>query len=254
MANQSVRWKDFTMKKTMSQPSTARKLALVLLLCCAGAAHADMPAFCGELTNGFGPYDYRNPDDRKNLGVVEKHHFNAQVEMLTKGVTGSLGSDIDYTLRAFPNHLRALGALGRLAIRDKSAKPIGANYTVECYFDRALRFRPKDGLVYMAYGDYLSRLGQESKAIEMIQKSIELEPFNATAYYNLGLIYLKKKDYDQALGYAQKAYEMGFPLPGLKKQLVQAGKWTDAPVAGVSKETKGSDAVTALEKTLTSAN
>jgi hypothetical protein len=38
---------------------------------------------------------------------------------------------------------------------------------------------------------------------------------------------MQKKNYEQAKIYAKKAYELGFPLPGLKNQLIQAGKWDD---------------------------
>jgi hypothetical protein len=38
---------------------------------------------------------------------------------------------------------------------------------------------------------------------------------------------VKKKDYEQARTHARKAYDQGFPLPGLRNQLIQAGKWED---------------------------
>lgn len=204
------------------------------------AAHAGGTAsspYCGELKNGFGPYDYRSSADRVNLEVVERHHFGPSVEALKAGMTSHIGGDIDYTLRAFPNHFRALSAMSKLAIRERTQKPHGANYTVECYFERALRFRPNDGLVYMIYGDYMARLGQDAKAIELLKRSIELEPDNATVYYNLGLLFVSKKDYDQAQFYGYKAYELGYPLPGLKRQLTEAGKWMP-PAAFPSKELK----------------
>ena len=47
--------------------------------------------------------------------------------------------------------------------------------------------------------------------------------------YNLGLLYCKKKDFDSAEIYAEKAYKLGFPLLGLKKMLIGAGKWREVP-------------------------
>jgi hypothetical protein len=38
---------------------------------------------------------------------------------------------------------------------------------------------------------------------------------------------MQKKDYDLAKTHAKKAYELGFPLPGLKNQLIKVGKWED---------------------------
>ncbi|NEX64130.1 tetratricopeptide repeat protein [Noviherbaspirillum galbum] len=191
---------------------------------------------CGELSNGFGPYDYRSPSERQNLPIVEKHHFTSQVEALTKSVTGSVAGDIDYTLRAFPNHLRALDAMARLALREHTPKPKGANYTVTCYFERALRFKPHDGLVYMAYGHFLAQAGHTEQAIAMMKRAVELEPYNASANYNLGVVYLKEKDYEQANKYAQVAYSRGYPLPALRKKLEELGKWQEASAANAVEE------------------
>lgn len=247
----------------MKKPYHERRLAtrilafLCVLTWSATAQAANVtgaPGNCGDLTNGFGPFDYRSPTDRQNLGVVEKHHFNAHVESLTRGVTGTLGGDIDYTLRAFPNHVRALGAMSRLALRDRTARPAGANYSIECYFDRALRFRPKDGLVYMVYGDHVAKTGQIDKAIELLKHAAELEPNNATAIYNLGLMYFNKKDYDQALVHAQKAYELGFPLPGLKNKLNAVGKWSELPARKAIMETRSAEKQTDVLQPVSAAN
>jgi Flp pilus assembly protein TadD len=127
----------------------------------------------------------------------------------------------------FPNHHRALSALGKLALREKTLKPLGAKYSVECFFDRAMRFKPNDGVVRMIYGDFLLKSGHIDKATEQFETAANLDPAHPTINYNLGLLYMKKKDYAQAKTYAKKAYEMGFPLPGLKNQLIQAGKWDE---------------------------
>src|SRR5690242_17113706 len=72
---------------------------------------------CGELENAFGPFDYRTVSaDRKRL--VEGSHFTPYIEGLQRGHTGAIGSEIDYTLRAFPNHPRALVAMMKLGIKE----------------------------------------------------------------------------------------------------------------------------------------
>ena len=58
-----------------------------------------------------------------------------------------------------------------------------------------------------------------------------LAPEQATIQYNLGLMYVKKKEYEKASAHAQKAYALGFPLPGLKNKLKAAGKWKEPPPA-----------------------
>jgi tetratricopeptide (TPR) repeat protein len=198
-------------------------LPALLLVCAAAHAADDCPTYVKHDPGG----DYTNADDRRGLAVVENFHFTPNVERLVRGATGALGADISYTLEHFPNHHRALAAMSRLSLRDKSRKPHGARYTIECYFDRALRYRPDDARVYALYGSYLLALGQTTGALEQLEQAATLEPDNATAHYNLGLLYVKTRDYDKARASARKAYGMGFPLPGLKNQLAAAGEWRD---------------------------
>ncbi|HEX5344518.1 MAG TPA: tetratricopeptide repeat protein [Duganella sp.] len=198
-------------------------IAALLLACAAAHAADDCPAYVKHDPGG----DYTNADDRRGLSVVENFHFTPNVERLVRGATGALGADIGYTLEHFPNHHRALASMSRLALRDKNRKPHGARYTIECYFDRALRYRPDDARVHALYGSYLLALGQTAGALEQLEEAARLEPDNATAHYNLGLLYVKTKDYDKARASAQKAYGMGFPLPGLRNQLSAAGEWRE---------------------------
>lgn len=181
---------------------------------------------CGELTNLHGPWDYTDPIDRMNLDVVERGHFTKDVEQLIAGAsTVNIAGDLDYTLRAFPNHHRALNALSKLTLREKTPKPRGAKRTTLCYFERAVRFKPDDPMVRSLFSNHLLKINKQKLALEQLLVAAELEPNNPTTNYNLGLLYLKMKNFDKALFYAKKAYAQGFPLPGLKKQLTAAGKW-----------------------------
>ncbi len=173
------------------------------------------------------PFDYTDPDQKQFLELVESAHFTSNIESLRHGNSGSLGGELNYTLMMFPNHHRALAAFSKLSLRDKTLKPYGAKYSVWCFFDRAIRFKPNDGLVRMLFGNYLLKTGEADKAIEQLQIAVDLQPEDATINYNLGLLYMRKKNYEQAKIHAKKAYELGFPLPGLKNQLVKAGKWDD---------------------------
>ncbi len=195
---------------------------------CGAAPRAVIGEDCGTYVRHDPGGDYTNPTDREGLTVVEQYHFTPEVERLVRGASGSLGSDIGYTLDHFPNHHRALAAMSKLALRDKNPKPYGAHYSIGCYFDRALRFRPDDARVHALFGGYLLGLGQSDAALEQLKEAVRLEPGNATTHYNLGLLYLKRKDYEQARASAHQAYGLGFPLPGLKNQLTAAGQWREA--------------------------
>ena len=139
-----------------------------------------------------------------------------------------------YTLEHFPNHHRALASMAKLGLRLKSPQPPGARYTVSCFFERAIAYAPHDVTARMVYGSYLLAMGQDAAALEQLDAASRLAPEQATIQYNLGLMYVKKKEYDKASAHAQKAYALGFPLPGLKNKLKAAGKWREpepAPAA-----------------------
>jgi tetratricopeptide (TPR) repeat protein len=193
------------------------------LLGVSGPMHAAKLNYCGELKNHYGPFDYRSRAPG-GFELVEGAHFTPDVENGVRGSTGLVGGDIDYTLRAIPNHHRALTAIGNISLRGKTVQLPGARYPTECYFERAVRFAPDDGLVRAAYGNYLAALGKTEQAIGMVQTGADLAPDNGTINYNLGLLYMKVKNYDKAAEYADKAYAQGFPLPGLRNQLAQVRK------------------------------
>ncbi|MDN2710313.1 tetratricopeptide repeat protein [Janthinobacterium sp. SUN118] len=136
-----------------------------------------------------------------------------------------------YTLEHFPNHHRALASMAKLGLRQKSAQPGGARYTVSCFFERAIAYAPHDVTARMVYGNYLLATGQDTAALEQLDAASRLAPEQATIQYNLGLMYVKKKEYEKAGVHAHKAYALGFPLPGLKNKLKAAGKWREAPPA-----------------------
>lgn len=112
-----------------------------------------------------------------------------------------------------------------LAAKEKTAKPLGAKFSVECYFERAVRFAPKDAIVRVLHGVYLTKSGQMQQALSEYKEAEKLEPENAGVLYNLGIFYFKQKNYEKSRNYAKKAYAHGFPLLGLKNMLERAGKW-----------------------------
>lgn len=205
----------------------AWKSLLAATLLGASAIAAAAP-YCGDLKNGYGPFDFRSTPQSK-LGVVEDFHFTEDVQALRRGATGHIGGDLDYLLRAVPNHPRGLLTMMKLSQKLRSPQPPGAHFPTECYFERAVRFQPDDGAAWALYAQYLYGEGKDKRALEMLERAATLAPDDAAISYNLGLVYAKAKRYDAALPLAQKAYSAGFPLPGLKKILSDAGKWTEAP-------------------------
>jgi tetratricopeptide (TPR) repeat protein len=187
---------------------------------------------CGPLTNTHGPYDYRYEWKDKDKKVdIDTAHLPPQVVNLVRGNTSVyIGHDLDYALRAFPNHHVALMAMARLGEKEKTAKPAGANFVVECYFQRAVRFSNDDAIVRILYASYLSKAGKRVEALNQLSEAARLGSDSANANYNMGLIYYDLKEYEKALYHAQEAYRLGFPLLGLRDKLKRAGKWNE-PVA-----------------------
>ena len=206
----------------------ALSIALVALPTAAFAGEAD----CGPLKNHYGPFDYRTTSPEQRT-LVEGAHFTQKVESLSGGNTSiTAGGDMNYTLKVYPNHHRALMAVIKLSEKEKRDKPHDMIYTVACWFDRAERFRPDDGTVKMLHGIYLIRKGKAEAAADKLEQASALAGENANITYNLGLAYFDLKQYDKSLASAHAAYALGFPLPGLRDKLKRAGKWSEPmPVA-----------------------
>lgn len=193
------------------------------------STHAQAVGSCGTLYSPgqYGPYDYRNQRDK--LPIVEGTHFTPVIEALLRGAHEQHpGSDIDYTLRAIPNNHRALLAMMRLGERDKTQKPRGSRYSIDCWFQRAIQFRPDDGIVRMIYSTYLGNNDRTSEANSQLDIATAYAKDNAFTHYNIGLHYFDIKNYHKANLQANKAMALGFQSTDLRDRLREIGKWIDS--------------------------
>jgi tetratricopeptide (TPR) repeat protein len=208
-------------------------LAIVLLCALAQpAALAQAPSGCGSLDNAYGPYDYRT--DRTKLPIVDGAHFTPKVEALIAGESGRLGGDLDYTLRAFPNHHRALLALMRYAQKVRSPQPQDLPRPVECYYDRALRFRPDDIVARMIYAKFLGTQSRRADAMAQLARAEQDARDSGLSHHNIGLIYLEIGDPAKARQQAHRAIALGHPATALREELVRAGQWAEPADAAAS--------------------
>lgn len=181
---------------------------------------------CGPLENHYGPYDYRTHRDK--LLIVEKYHFTPSVEALTRGASSTkLGGDISYLLQTSPNHHRGLVTMMRLADREKSPHPRHMRYSVECYFDRAIRFQSDDTTVRMLYAQYLNKQDRKPDALAQLQVASMLAKDNGFTHYNIGLVYFELGEYDLALTQAHKAKALGFGQAELANLLKGKNQWKE---------------------------
>ena len=185
---------------------------------------------CNGGGQGFGPYDYtlRAGENAKNLEIVELHHFTSAVENLIAGADGTLEGDLNYTLRAWPNHHRALLSLIKLQLNIDSKLIKGKLKTSpECYLQRAINFSPDDIVPYTLYGYYLRKTEHTEDAVKFYEKAISLDPENEKVAYSYSLVLIDLKQYEEAVKFAKIAYHDGKAPMGLKQKLIKLGVWKD---------------------------
>lgn len=228
-----------TRRWNLDMSALASGLTLVVALAVPTAARAQSGVNqCGSVANAYGPFDYRK--DRDKLAVVEAHHFTPEVEALIRGKSSTIGGDLDYTLRAFPNHHRALLAALKQGRQLKSDKTHGMNYTIECYFDRAIRFKSDDSVVRVLYAMYLQDKNRLTEAESQLDQAVGHAGENPFSHFNIGLMFYELKRYEKAAKQARQAQAMGFPRTDLIELLRKAGHWTEPAEPAAAASSAGS--------------
>lgn len=220
---------------------TVPMAALVCILMGIASLPAQAQNPCGTVwqKRHVGPYDYRSAS-RALVQEVENAHFTPDVEALRRGKTNSyVGPDLAYTLRAIPNHHRALVSAVGLSRKFNTPQPRGMEHPIECYFIRALEFKRDDLVVYALYADWLAKSGRKSEAEEHLATAEKLSADNPIGIYSLGLLHLEMGNAEKALSLAYRALELGWPQQELANRLRAAGLWREpapaaAPAPGAS--------------------
>jgi hypothetical protein len=185
---------------------------------------------------GYGPFDYTQRNNfKKELNLVVGAHFTPDVEGLVSGYRGTLVGDLDYTLRAWPNHHGALLSVIKyqLNVKNKIQKPTPSGVVAkllsapECYLQRAMHFSPNDPVIYSLYGHYLRKIGYLEDAVKYYEKAMEIDPGNAKFAYSFSLLLVDLKRYEDAVKYAKIAYQQKNTPKGLRKMLEKLGVWTE---------------------------
>lgn len=220
------------------------RLSVVVTLCAAVALPAsaqqaarrgaeDPGHPCGMIyTDHYGPFDYRT--QRAEVKIVEDFHFTSKVEQLQGGQSGYIGGDLNYTLRSSPNHHRALIALVKWSEKRKSDQTEGQTFVTECYFDRAIRFRPDDTIVRALYAQFLHKRKRTEEGLKQLDVAAFHAGEAAFSHYNIGMMYLELGAADKALAQAHRAMELGMTRTGLKEALTARGAWREPTPAKAS--------------------
>ncbi len=167
------------------------------------------------------PFNYYEPAPDKILENVEKYHLGQGIEKARTGKYEYAWSEFAFMLHYFPNHPVALTQIGNLSIQMENPK------RAEKYFDNAIRLFPHEANTYALQGVFLHNQGHFDKAIESYEKALKLNDTPLEFHYNLGLALFATEDYQASLEHAQKAYQHGYPLPGLKEKLKSVSVWKE---------------------------
>ena len=186
--------------------------AVVALACiCLGST----PALAQPTNN-----DYYKGAGTELLRTVEKYHLGPATDKLHSRAYESGAGDIWFILTYFPNHPRGLMLLIELCEQWKSPR-----CDVQERFENAIAVNPDVAATYALQGIYLFRAKRLPAAIASFEKALTLDPNSLNAHYNLGLAYFETKQFELANAHAQRAYQLGASVPGLRDKLKRAGQW-----------------------------
>ncbi|NOR71702.1 MAG: hypothetical protein GQ532_18780 [Methylomarinum sp.] len=175
-------------------------------------------------TAPVGPYDYTDKSLRsKHLGIVEAYHFTDKIKRLQND-KGSVQDNLNYTLSAWPNHHGALKAVSNYHfLYSKKMKEHPLFTPAECYLKRAINFSRSDGVSYLLYARFLTKMKQYKEADKLYNRTMELLPDNPVVLYNYGSLLFKMKEFKKAKEYAELAKKHGHPYKKLLGMLKKKG-------------------------------
>jgi tetratricopeptide (TPR) repeat protein len=175
---------------------------------------------------GVTPSDYYgNEYGMRLLKDVEEHHLGPGIERMNgkSHMWIYAMQDFDFILAYYPNHPRGLQLKAEIAMK------LGKPQLAEQSFRKAIELYPHTTSTYILYAVFLQQNGKLDAAEANYKTALNAEPNSAAAHYNLGLLYCKKQQYAAANLHAQRAYALGYPLPGLRKKLMAVKAWNPAP-------------------------
>jgi hypothetical protein len=184
---------------------------------------------CGPVyysPTAWGPRDYRTASPEEKA-TVEAFHFTPIIEAGIRGINSTVAGELNFTLKALPNNHRALVTLTKIVLRAKHDKLQGFEWPGECYFNRAIRFRPDDLVVRMLYAQFLGKLNRREEARRQLDAVVAAANGNGLTHYNAGLVALEIEDHAFAAEQARIALDLGFTRRELIEALERGGHWRD---------------------------
>lgn len=92
------------------------------------------------------------------------------------------------------------------------------------YYEIAIQTHPEYPGGYQGTALVLQDQGKDDAALEVLLNGDKATGGTSSEIqYFLGMAYLKRKEFGKASEHAKRAYELGYPLPGLRNKLAAAG-------------------------------
>lgn len=170
---------------------------------------------------------------RLGLPFITVHHYCAGMVWLRRAQLESDPRKREFNLRQA--HDEAQFTFERVAVSHPIygeiathmgavARASGDSTVALRYFDLAIRTHPDYPGGYQGTSLILQDRGDLQGATDILNKGNDATGGeSAEIQYFLGLALLKLKDFDNAKLHAKRAYELGYPLPGLRRKLAAAG-------------------------------
>jgi tetratricopeptide (TPR) repeat protein len=153
---------------------------------------------------GFDYFTAAQDGNSGHLKLVEQYHVDTVPPQISANKLNYALGDLIYALDRYPNHPRALQLIGMVAqMLKKNALAIER-------YQKAIEQFPRYALTHAQYGVYLVGIGNVDEGIEMLKRSIEIDPKLAAGYGGLAHAYVRKGDWEHARVAATTARELGF--------------------------------------------
>lgn len=152
------------------------------------------------------------------------HHYCAGLIMERRGDVKEAVKEYIFTINRMPSeHYLYIELAARLANAYYSQ---GKKQDAYKYAVLAVKVGPKSAKGYMIKGLLERKEGNIDQAIDTLENGFKnTSGTSAELNYHLGLAYYAKGKFVEAKKYAEFAYNLGYPLPWLKDQLVNNGYW-----------------------------
>jgi tetratricopeptide (TPR) repeat protein len=156
--------------------------------------------------------------------IARAERYQGRDAQRTKEALAQISGELSYSLARIPPSIPVHWKL--LTIQARALNLRGKNEAAVDSLRLIVKRKPDFVDGYAVLGNFLYKDGKYAEARQVLETGLEkVATPTAEMYYFLGMILFKQGSFDGAREQAQKAYKLGYPLPGLRNKLKAAGHW-----------------------------